>query len=86
MRESRVLKTMRSGKVATCVKINLADQRNVEIAAMSGFSSASHLCTVFKAVKNITPQEFRTTSADLYKAEEKYLPPEFSRKAPTTKK
>ena len=28
---------MRSGKVATCVKINLADQRNVEIAAMSGF-------------------------------------------------
>ena len=35
MRESRVLKAMRSGKVATCVKINLADQRNVEIAAMS---------------------------------------------------
>ena len=28
---------MRAGKVATCVKINLSDQRNVEIAAMCGF-------------------------------------------------
>ena len=57
-----------------------------QIAAMSGFSSASHLCTVFKTIKNVTPQEFRTTSADSYKAEEKYLPPEFSRKAPPVKK
>lgn len=37
MRESRVLRQMRAGKVATCVKINLSDQRDVEIAAMCGF-------------------------------------------------
>ncbi len=37
MRPSRVLKQMRAGKVATCVKINLADPRNAEIAAMCGF-------------------------------------------------
>ena len=37
MRQSRVLRQMRSGNVATCVKINLADQRDVEIAAMCGF-------------------------------------------------
>ena len=37
MRESRVLRQMRNGKVATCVKVNLADPRNVEIAAMCGF-------------------------------------------------
>ncbi len=37
MRESRVLRQMRAGKVATCVKINLSDLRNVEIAAMCGF-------------------------------------------------
>ncbi len=37
MRPSRVLKKMREGKVATCTKLNLADQRCVELAAMSGF-------------------------------------------------
>lgn len=37
MRKSRVLRQMRNGKVATCVKLNLADPRNVEIAAMCGF-------------------------------------------------
>jgi 4-hydroxy-2-oxoheptanedioate aldolase len=37
MRPSRVLRQMRAGKVATCVKINLADPRNAEIAAMCGF-------------------------------------------------
>lgn len=37
MRKSRVLRQMRNGKVATCVKVNLADPRNVEIAAMCGF-------------------------------------------------
>ena len=37
MRQSRVLRQMRNGKVATCVKVNLADPRNVEIAAMCGF-------------------------------------------------
>ena len=37
MRKSRVLRQMRNGKVATCVKINLSDPRNAEIAAMCGF-------------------------------------------------
>ena len=37
MRKSRVLRQMRSGKVATCVKQNLADPRVSEIAAMCGF-------------------------------------------------
>jgi len=37
MRKSRVLRKMREGKVATCVKLNLADTRNAEIAAMCGF-------------------------------------------------
>ncbi len=37
MRESRVLRQMRAGKVATCVKLNLADPRIAEIAAMCGF-------------------------------------------------
>ena len=37
MRKSRVLRQMRSGKVATCVKLNLADTRAAEIAAMCGF-------------------------------------------------
>ena len=35
MRESRVLKKLRAGKVATCVKLNLLDPRVAEIAAMS---------------------------------------------------
>lgn len=37
MRKSRVLRQMREGMVATCVKINLSDLRDVEIAAMCGF-------------------------------------------------
>ena len=37
MRESRVLRQMRAGKVATCTKLNLADPRSAEIAAISGF-------------------------------------------------
>lgn len=37
MRESRVLRQMRSGKVATSIKLNLIDPRNAEIAAMCGF-------------------------------------------------
>lgn len=37
MRKSRVLRQMRNGKVATCVKINLSDPRNAEIASMCGF-------------------------------------------------
>ncbi len=37
MRKSRVLRQMRNGKVATCVKLNLSDPRCAEIAAMCGF-------------------------------------------------
>lgn len=37
MRKSRVLRQMRAGKVATCVKLNLESVRNVDIAAMCGF-------------------------------------------------
>lgn len=37
MRKSRVLKRMKAGEVAICLKLNLADSRVVEIAAMSGF-------------------------------------------------
>ena len=36
MRASRVLKLLRQGKTAGCVKINLADSRSVEIAAKAG--------------------------------------------------
>ncbi|MBR2634832.1 MAG: aldolase [Clostridia bacterium] len=37
MRQSRVLRQMRAGKVATCTKLNLSDPRCAEIAAMCGF-------------------------------------------------
>ena len=37
MRRSRVLDKLRQGKVATCMKINLADARVIEIAAIAGF-------------------------------------------------
>ena len=37
MRESRVLRKLRSGEVALCTKMNLADPRVAEIMAMSGF-------------------------------------------------
>lgn len=37
MRPSKVLKKLREGKVASCVKINLADTRVTEIAAICGF-------------------------------------------------
>jgi 4-hydroxy-2-oxoheptanedioate aldolase len=37
MRDSRVLKKLRGGEVATCLKMNLSDARAVEIAAQAGF-------------------------------------------------
>lgn len=36
MRSSRVLDKLRQGKTATCIKINLADSRVIEIGAMAG--------------------------------------------------
>lgn len=37
MRPSRVLEQLRAGRLATCFKMNFADARAVEIAAMAGF-------------------------------------------------
>ncbi|MCK4850981.1 MAG: aldolase [Phycisphaerae bacterium] len=37
MRPSKVLKKLRAGQLATCAKLNLADPRSAEIAAMCGF-------------------------------------------------
>ena len=37
MRESRVLKKLKNGKVATSIKLNMADPRVAEIAAICGF-------------------------------------------------
>lgn len=39
MRPSRVLRKMRGGHAATCVKLNLYDRRAVELAALCGFDS-----------------------------------------------
>ena len=39
MRESRILRRMKSGKVATGITLNLSDLRNAELAAMCGFDS-----------------------------------------------
>lgn len=56
MRKSRVLRQMRDGKVATCVKINLSDQRNIEIAAMCGFDCVwvdmEHVPNDFEFIEN----------------------------------
>ena len=55
MRKSRVLRQMRNGKVATCVKVNLADPRNAEIAAVCGFdcvwTDIEHVPNNFSAVE-----------------------------------
>lgn len=39
MRESKILNKLRSGEIATCIKINLADARVSELAAIAGFDS-----------------------------------------------
>ena len=39
MRESKILRTIKSGEAAVSVKVNLCDIRGVEIAAMSGFDA-----------------------------------------------
>ena len=57
MRESRVLKKMREGKVATCVKLNLLDPRVAEIAGMCGFDciwiDMEHVPTDYATVENM---------------------------------
>ncbi|MCK4590629.1 MAG: aldolase [Candidatus Latescibacteria bacterium] len=56
MRRSRVLEKLRSGKVASCVKLNLLDPRVTEIAAMIGFDSVwidmEHVPTDWGTVEN----------------------------------
>ena len=56
MRPSRVLRRMRAGNVATCIKVNLSDPRNVEIAAMCGFDCVwvdmEHIPTDYSFVEN----------------------------------
>jgi 4-hydroxy-2-oxoheptanedioate aldolase len=39
LRPNRILERLRRGEVVSCVKLNLADPRVVEIAALSGFQS-----------------------------------------------
>lgn len=56
LRSSRVLKKLRGGEVASCVKINLADPRVVEIAAMSGIDSVwldlEHVPNTLREIEN----------------------------------
>ena len=57
MKESRVLKKMREGKVATSIKLNMADPRVADIAAMCGFDclwiDMEHVPNDFSAIENI---------------------------------
>ncbi len=56
LRESRVLKKIQEGKTAFCTKLNLADPRVAEIAAMSGFDciwlDMEHVPSDFISVEN----------------------------------
>ena len=57
MRESRVLKKLRAGKVATCMKLNLMDPRIAELAGMCGFDciwiDMEHVPTDYTTVENM---------------------------------
>jgi len=57
MRESRVLRQLRAGKVATSIKLNMADPRLAEIAAICGFdciwTDMEHVPNSFSDVENI---------------------------------
>jgi 4-hydroxy-2-oxoheptanedioate aldolase len=57
MRPSRVLRQLRAGKVATCVKLNLGDPRNAELAAMCGFDciwiDMEHVPNDFVGIENM---------------------------------
>lgn len=55
MRPSRVLKKLRAGEVVACFKLNLADARAAEIAAMAGFdclwSDMEHIANDWSVVE-----------------------------------
>ena len=57
MRKSRVLRKMREGKVATSIKLNMADPRIAEMAAMCGFDciwiDLEHVPNDMSLVENI---------------------------------
>ena len=57
MRKSRVLAKMRAGKVATSMKLNMADPRIAEMAAMCGFdciwTDMEHVPNDYSAIENI---------------------------------
>jgi len=57
MRESRVLRKMREGKVATSIKLNMGDPRVAEIAAMCGFDciwiDMEHVPNDFSTIENM---------------------------------
>ncbi len=56
MRPSKVLKKMRAGEVATCVKINMSDPVSTEIAAFAGYDcvwlDCEHLPHTVEQVQN----------------------------------
>lgn len=56
MRKSRVLRKMRDGKVAISIKLNFADPRGVELAAMCGFDCVwldmEHVPTDWSTIEN----------------------------------
>ena len=56
MRKSRVLRKLRAGEVVSCIKINLADPRATEIAAMCGpdclWLDMEHVPTDWATVEN----------------------------------
>lgn len=57
LRKSRVIKKIKEGKVAFCTKLNLADPRAAEIAAMSGIDciwiDMEHVPTDYSTVENM---------------------------------
>ncbi len=56
MRPSRVLQKLRAGELASCVKMNLADPRSTEIAAICGFDCVwldmEHVPTDWVTIEN----------------------------------
>jgi len=61
MSKSRVLETMRAGKVAKSIKLNLCDPRIVEIAGMCGFDAVwldmEHVPTDWRTIDRELEQE-----------------------------
>ena len=57
MRKSRILRKINEGKVATSIKLNMADPRIAEIAAMCGFdciwTDMEHVPNDYAAIENI---------------------------------